>query len=302
MLSFFKNKKEFPTSSQDKEVLDGRTIFRLMRHFYVGAKLQYYPEYQKNIVLDSVVIAYAINDLLVYSTTDLRCDDSNGILEFFDQTQKRVFKKITSFRIVLPVFSQSEAKLDYIRREELLKIGGLVKGNVITLMAEQSGGQVPVLETIVEKRILLKEGFYANQTVALLEVDAATLMLSDQRAHLRLKTNIPTTIQVSKRGEYALLSCTMIDFSDRSLRLQIGAENVAEGMPKEGGKLIVSFNLPGQSEYISLLGEVFRIEAGAIVVMLTGFVKGGQSIELGQIEMLKIKANLLQHAGANLAK
>jgi len=302
MLNFFKNKQDSATSTHDKEVLDGRTIFRLMRHFPVGAKIQYYPEYQKNIVLDSVVIAYAINDSFVYSTAGLTCDESNGVLAFSDQEQKRLFKKITSFRIVLPVFSQSEAKLDYIRREELLKVGGLVKGNVITLMAEQSGGQVPVLETIVEKRTMLKEGFYANQTVALLEVDAATLMLSDQRAHLRLKTNIPATIQVSKRGEYALLNCTMIDFSDRSLRLQMDAGYAAEAMPKEGGKLIVSFNLPGQSEYISLVGEVFRIEGDAIVAMLTGFVKGGQSVELGQIEMLKIKANLLQHSGTNLAK
>ena len=302
MLNFFKNKKDSAAASQDKEVLDGRTIFRLIRHFPVGAKLQYYPEYQKDIVLDSVVIAYAINDSFVYSTAGLACDESNGVLELSDHEQKRVFKNITSFRIVLPVFSQSEAKLDYIRREELLKVGGLVKGNVITLMAEQSGGQVPVLETIVEKRTMLKEGFYANQTVALLEVDAASLMLSDQRAHLRLKTNISATIQVSKRGEYALLNCTMIDFSDRSLRLQMEAGYAAEAMPKEGGKLIVSFNLPGQSEYISLVGEVFRIEGDAIVVMLTGFVKSGQSVELGQIEMLKIKANLLQHSGTILAK
>jgi len=289
-------------SSQNKEVLDGRTIFRLMRHFPVGAKLQYYPEYQKNIVLDSVVIAYAINDSFVYSTAGLTCDESTGVLEFSDQDRKRVIKKITSFRIVLPVFSQSEAKLDYIRREELLKVGGLVKGNVITLMAEQSGGQVPVLETIVEKRTMLTEGFYANQTVALLEVDAATLMLSDQRAHLRLKTNIPATIQIARRGEYTLLNCSMIDFSDRSLRLQMDAEYAEEAMPREGGKLIVSFNLPGQSEYVSLVSEVFRIEGDAIVVMLTGFVKNGQSVELGQIEMLKIKANLLQHSGTNLAK
>ena len=302
MLNFFKNKQESAATREDEVELDGRTICRLMRHFPVGARLQYYPEYQKNIVLDSVVIAYAINDSFVYSTAGLACDESNGALEFSDQEQKLVFKKITSFRIVLPVFSQSETKLDYIRREELLKVGGLVKGNVITLMAEQSGGQVPVLETVVAKRTMLKEGYYANQTVALLDVDAETLMLSDQRAHLRLKTNIPATIQVNKRGEYALLNCRMIDFSDLSLRLQVDGEHAAEAMPKEGGKLIVSFNLPGQSEYVSLVGEVFRIEGDAIVVMLTGFVEGGQSVALGQIEMLKIKANLLQHAGTNLAK
>ena len=50
------------------------------------------------------------------------------------------------------------------------------------------------------------------------------------------------------------------------------------------------------------MGEVFRIEGDAIVLMLTGFVEGGQAVELGQIEMLKIKANLLQHASTNLAR
>ena len=279
MLSFFKKKQDSMVSGQTDVVLDGRTICRLMRHFPVGAKLQYYPEYRKNIVLDSVVIAYAINDTVVYSTAGLTCDESSGVLEFSDQDQKLVFKKITSFRIILPVFSQTETKLDYIRREELLKVGGLVMGNVITLMGQQSNGQVPVLETVVAKRTMLKDGFYANQTVALLDIDAETLMLSDQRAHLRLKTKIPATIQVSKRGEYALLNCTMIDFSDRSLRLRVDGEFADEAMPREGGKLIVSFNLPGQSEYISLTGEVFRIEGDAIVVMLTGFVEAGQSVE-----------------------
>jgi len=302
MLTLFKKKQDSTIASQTNVTLDGRTIFRLMQHFPVGAKLQYYPEYKKNIVLDSVVIAYAINDTFVYSTAGLSCDESTGMLEFSDQDQKLVFKQITSFRIVLPVFSQSETKLDYIRREELLKVGGLVMGNVITLMGQQSNGQVPVLETTVAKRTMLKEGFYANQTVALLDIDAETLMLSDQRAHLRLRTKIPATIRVSKRGEHALLNCTMIDFSDRSLRLQIDGEFADEAMPIEGGKLIVSFNLPGQSEYISLVGEAFRIEGNAIVVMLTGFVDAGQSVELGQIEILKIKANLLQHASTNLAK
>ena len=302
MLNFFKKKQDSGVSSQTDVVLDGRTICRLMRHFPVGAKVQYYPEYKKNIVLDSVVIAYAINDTVVYSTAGLTCDESSGVLEFSDQNQKLVFKQITNFRIILPVFSQSETKLDYIRREELLKVGGLVMGNVITLMGQQVNGQVPVLETIVAKRTMLKDGFYANQTVALLDIDATTLMLSDQRAHLRLRTKIPATIQVSKRGEYALLNCTMIDFSDRSLRLQVDGEFADEAMPREGGKLIVSFNLPGQSEYISLMGEVFRIEGDAIVVMLTGFVEAGQSVELGQIEILKIKANLLQHTSTNLAK
>jgi hypothetical protein len=303
MLDFFKKKQGTSgTAANEAVVLDMRTICRLMRHFPVGAKIQYYPEYRKEIVLDSVVIAYAINDRIIYSCQDLVCDDAGTKLEFTDQGQRHSFKKIERFRILLPVFSQSETKLDYVRREELLKIGGLVTGNVITLMAQQEGGQVPVIETTVEKRSILKEGFYVNQTVAFLEVDAETLMLSDQRAHLRLKTHIPATVQVRKKREYSLLNAMMMDFSDRSLRLQVDEEFPEQAMPKEKDALVVSFNLPGQSEYVSLVGDVFRVEDRAMVVMLTGYVEKGQVVNLGQIEILKIKANLLQNANTNLAK
>ena len=300
MLGFFK--KQGSGGNGGEEVLDGRTIFRLMRHFPVGAKVSYYPEYRKEIMLDSVVIAYAINGTIAFSAVGLNCDDNTGTLEFDDQGQHFTFKKITSFKIILPVSSQTESKLDYVRREELLKVGGLVKGNTITLIAQQDNGQVPVLDTIVEKRSMLKEGYYANQTVAFLDVDAESLMLSDQRAHLRLKTHIPATLQISRQEHYELVNATMVDFSDRSLRLQIDAEMSEQALPKEGDDVVVSFNLPGQSEYISLVGDIYRVTQRAVVVMLTGFVQKGQVVELGQIEILKIKANLLQHANTNLAK
>ncbi len=300
MLDFFKKRGD--TNKDSVETLDGHAIFRLISHFPVGANVVYYPEYRKDITLESVVIAYALNDKVVYSTQDLSCDDSSGTLEFDDQGHHNKFKKITSFRIILPVFNHGENKLDYVRREELLKIGGLVKGNTITMTAPHINGQVPALETIVQKRSMLKDGLYANQTVAFLDVDIDSLILTDQRAHLRLQTNIPATLQVSKTKHNELLNATMVDFSDRSLRLLVDEEDSEQVMPKEGNGLVVSFNLPGQSEYISLVGKVFRVTDRAVIVMLTGYVEQGQIEELGQIELLKIKANLLQNTKTNLAK
>ncbi len=299
MLDFFKKQKS--DGGDGESQLDIRAIGRLMHHFPVGVKVEYYPEYRKELLLDSVVIAYQINDAIVYSAHGLDCDESAGTLEFDDQGQHYCFKHISKFRIILPVFSQSETKLDYVRREELVKVGGLVKGNSITLMAQLEGSHMSVLETIVDKCSILREGFYASQTVAFLEVDLESLILSDQRTHLRLNTNVPVTIQVSKRGEYALVNGVMVDFSDRSVRLTLDDKTSAEALPKEKDDLVVSFNLPGQSEYISLVGEVYRIENKVLVVMLTGFMKKGQVVELGQIEILKIKANLLQHSGTKMA-
>lgn len=306
MFNFFKNSSKSSGAGQDEPpLLDGRALCRVMRHFPVGAKVQYYPEYRKEIVLESVVIAYAINGEYIYSAHGLNCDEQSGALTFEEQGERRSYTKIKSFNIVVPVFTQSEAKLDYVRREELLKIGGLVPGNTITLMAEQQGGQVPVIDTTVKKRTVFKEGFYANQTVALLDVDAESLLLTDQRAHMRLSTNIPAQVRVTRRNEYRDLVGTMVDFSDVSLRLEIAGEANPdpEATPlklRDSDDLIISFNLPGRSEQISLLGDIFRIEGDAVVVMLKGMVDKGQVGKLGQIEILKIKANLLQNGRANL--
>lgn len=295
MLDFFKNRGRDGGKGED-QVLDAQTVCRLMGHFPVGAKLRYYPEYRQELVLDSLVIAYAINDALVFSTLNLNCDSASAALSFDDQGKPFSFKRITAFKIIVPVFNQSEAKLDYARREELLKVGGLVKGNTITLMAENQNGQVPVLETMVEKRAILKDGVYANQTVAFLDVDADSLMLSDQRALLRLRTHLPATVQISRRGETALINGVMVDFSDRSLRLQVDEEFTDQALPKARDRVVVSFNMPGQSTQVSLVGEVYRVEGKALVITLNGFVAQGQIVALGQIEILKIKANLLQHS------
>ena len=284
----------------DKPPLGGHALYRVMRHFPVGVRVEYYPEYRKEILLDSVVIAYVINGDFIYSAKELSCDETNGEISFEELGMYKCYRKITSFNIIVPVFTQSEAKLDYVRREELLKVGGLVAGNNITLMAEQQNGQIPVIETTVQRRAVLKDGYYANHTVALLEVDAESLLLTDQRAHMRLRTHIPVVLKLARRGEYKLLNCVMVDFSDVSLRLVIDPDAIVDVRVKASDDVIISFNLPGRSEQLELMGKIFSVEGDAAVMMLKGMVDRGRVGKLGQIEILKIKASLLQHGGASL--
>jgi hypothetical protein len=304
MFSFFK-KISKPTNSGgegDKPLLDVHAICMAMRHFPVGAKVNYYPEYRKEIMMESVVIAYAINDNVIYSTSDLSCDERSGTVRLIDQGKQIICNEIKSFHIVVPVFTQSEAKLDYVRREELLKVGGLVPGNTITLMGEQQNGQVPVLDTTVHKRAMFKDGYYANHTVALLEVNLESLMLADQRSRLRLQTDLPAVLRLAQRDEYKLLNCVLADFSDISLRLAIDPDSIVNVNVKERDDVIVTFNLPGQSQQISLTGNIFRVTDSAVVVTLKGMLERGQTARLGQIDILKIKANLLQHGRAHLPR
>jgi hypothetical protein len=302
MIDLIKKSRGSDKTDDKSDVLDGRTLVRLMHHFPIGTKVKYYPEYRKEILLDSVVIAYAINDKIVYSVSNLDCDAASGKIEFDDMAEHYVFPSITRFSIFLPIFTQSEAKLDYVRREELLKIGGLVEGNAISLIAEQDGGRVPVIETIVDKRTMLEHGVYANQAVAFLDVDTESLMLSDQRSHLRLNTEIPAILQITKKGVKHSVNGTMVDFSDRSLRFEIDDETSIRVRPAVKSSVMISFALPGHSEYASLVGDVFRVDGKAVVIMLTGMVEKGQVRRLGQIEILNIKANVLQHSNTKLAK
>lgn len=303
MFNFFKggSKSTGGDGPTDEVLLDSNALGRVMHYFPVGGKVQFYPEYRKEILLDTVVIAYIINGEFIYSFVDLQRDEKSGSFSLEEQGTRKLFSKIKTFNIVVPAHTQSEAKLDYIRREELLKVGGLVPGNAITLMAEQRSGQVPVLETTVQKRAVIKDGYYAKQTVALLEVDGGSLLLTDQRAHMRLQTNIPAQLQVMRRGEYKELGARMVDFSDISLRLVMAYEADNPVKVRASDDMIVSFNLPGRSEQVSLVGSVFRIEGDGVVVMLKGMVEKGQTARLSQIEVLKIKAHLLQHGKANLS-
>ncbi len=74
MFRFFKSgsKSAAGDGPRDGALLDGRALGRVLQHFPVGGKVQFYPEYRKEILLDSVVIAYIINGEFIYSFADLQ--------------------------------------------------------------------------------------------------------------------------------------------------------------------------------------------------------------------------------------
>ena len=302
MLNFLKKSlglgAQTAANQADKPGIDCRDIYHLMRYFPIGVKLRYYPEYRKNIIMDTVLVAYWINGELVYATQGATFN--NGVLVFNDRGSHKSYTDIRSFRFVVPIFKDEENKLDYNKREELEQLGGMVRGNTVTLMAEKTDGQIPVLDAEVDKCALLEGGLYANQRVALLDLDASSLSLTDQRAHLRLQTNVPVSLQISDKGQPRLISCRMMDFSDCSLRVTIDPELLVDGQPQEGDDLIVSFHLPNCPDMISIAAKVYRVMGDSIVMMFTGKADKGRMQALSQIDILNVKANLLQHCGADV--
>ncbi len=282
----------------EKKSISCETVVNLMHYFPIGTRLRYYPEYQKDIMMNTLLVAYWINGDLIYSTKGVSFN--NNVLVLNDRGTHRSYQIIDSFRFVVPVLEDQESKLDYAKREELAKVGGMTRGNTITLMAEKHDGQIPVLDTIVNKRAILKDGLYANQQVALLDIDFDSLSITDQRAHLRLQTNVPVSLQVADNGQMRLLNGRMKDFSDCSLRVDVEHDLIVDSRPKEGEEVIVSFHLPNCPEMISLAVKVYRVMGDSIVMMFSGRVENGRMRPLSQIDILNVKANLLQHCAADV--
>lgn len=303
MLELLKNflamgRKPVNPAESESAGVDCQTIHNLMRYFPIGSHLHYYPEYRKDIMMDTVLVAYSINGELVYSTKDVIFN--NGILVFNDRGSRKSYQDIASFYFVVPVVKDEENKLDYGKREELARLGGMSRGNVLSLIAKKDGSQVPVMEAEVHKRAILRDGLYANQSVALLDIDAGSLALTDQRSHLRLQTNVPVALLIPSDGEQQLFNCRMKDFSDCSLRVDVDADVIGEHMPTEGDNLIVNLRLPNRSDMISIAVNVYRVVDNSMVLMFTGRVDHGRMQPLSQIDILNVKANLLQHCHAEV--
>lgn len=286
MLRLF-NKPGPKTPPPAPPALDLTKVNAVIQSFPIGAGLRYYPEFKQNIVLESLVLGYLLNQTLVFSAQEVACEGSGKSLELFVGPQRKAMR-LTSFGIVVPSASRGIDQLDYARREELQRTGGLAKGNNITLMAQSREGKTPVVQTTVRKPTIVKEGLYANTPVVVLDVDCSSLLLTDQRAHMRLKTHLAAHVQF---GNDAIQHCTLVDFSERSVRLR------ADEWPintRTGRAVTLTFALSNRAGNIVLRGPLFRKDDNDLVVMLEEIQRGEEFLRIELIDVLGIKAALLQ--------
>lgn len=269
-MGLFSNKSK---SEAAPPALDSAGVCAVLQHFPIGTLVHYYPEFKKNIVLETVIIGYMVNKIPVFSAQEIKKPT-----------------RLTSLGIIIPAETRGVGHLDYMRREELERTGGLTVGNNITLMAQVGQGKTPLIQTTVGKNTQVKEGPFANTPVAVLEADIASLLLADQRAHMRLQVEVPVRIGSSNDS---LVDCTMADFSERSVRLRSGED----GWPANvvvGHRLTLAFRLPGRDSVTVLRGEIYRVDYNDLVLMLEEVRRDGQFRRMEVIDVLEIKSKLLQ--------
>jgi len=293
MLGIFNKRTKKPAADKQpllKAGLDSDGIARLLPFFPIGNKLRYYPEYNQDLTLNTAIIAYAINNELVYANGDVSWQEEGGQFRLY--LFGKQLKKINSFYFIVPTVGRGVEELDYTSKERLGKDGGFIKGNNITLKGEQNDGRLPVLDALVRKQVILKEGHFIGHKVAILDIDPAAFKLIEQRRHVRLKTDIIGQIQA--KSSQVPQRCTMVDFSDCAARVIHDNADGELSPYSEGSLITLSFDLPKSAEARVIRGKVIRQHDATVVMTLDNIMRDKDFEKVEQFDIMEIKANLLQ--------
>lgn len=286
MRSFF-SRPDSP-SVEARVPLDIARVGSVLEHFPFGTIVRYYPEFKKNIVLESVILGYLLDNHWFFAAQDIVIENEGNAARLLVGPQRDALRPST-FSIVIPAQSRGVEQLDYVRREELERTGGLANGNNITLIGQPHSGKTAIIETIVRKKSVVPEGPYAKTPVVLLNANIGSLQLLEQRAHMRLKTWVSAQVWLANG---APVPCTMSNFSDQSVRLSVGTQWPED--LKAGCEVMLSVHLPGRNGNVVMRGGIFRRDDADLVVTLEAIQRNGQFQRMEVIDVLGLKARLLQ--------
>lgn len=288
--------KDKSTPRAPRQVLDSERIVEIMEYFPIGGKIRFYPEHRKDLVLESLIIAYGINNYLVYTQNDIHIErKENGPPRILldDDWKDVTVTELYSFCFVIPDAGLSSKDLDYVSKVALKTGGWFQRGEQFTLMSLFTHQGVPHIDARIRKNVVLKEGYYANHSVVVMEVLAETLNHVDQRQHCRIRTNVPVRLYLSEEGEAH--QCLLVDFTESSFKLRV--DMLPELMPQLNLKrtVIVALDLPAQMRSFILKGRILRKDEEHVVVSLKSRLVGQQFEDIDLLGAIDLKASLLQH-------
>ena len=275
--------------------LDTSRIRTLIEFFPIGKKLRYYPEFNKDIVLDTLVVAYCVNGHFVYSMEAIEAD-RDGMPTAFrtGENETRIpAAGIKQFQLLVPDTSDLEMKLDYLRRAQISRNGQFSKGNYISLMSNAGVKGVSTVDTEVAKQVVLRDGPYAQMNMVLLTPELNTLSVTDQRKKPRTKTNVPVTVVLPTENYSGQF--TIIDISEADLRLRPKDKGEAIPAVQKGDAMIVDIRLGEAERHYSVKGSVIRRSSETCVIRMDGQIRDGRLIPFSPLDLLELKAGLLNY-------
>ena len=291
----FGSSGEEPAGNASAAKIDISRIRTLIEFFPIGKKLRYYPEFNKDIVLDTLIVAYCVNGHFVYSLESIETDADGTPTAFLSgENETRIpASGIKLFQLLVPDTSDLEMKLDYLRRAQISRHGQFGKGNYISLMSNAGMKGVSTVDTEVAKQVILRDGPYAQMNMVLLTPDLNTLSVTDQRRKPRTKTNVPVTVLVPTENYSG--QCTIVDISDADLRIRLNEKGEAIPPVHKGDAMIVDIRLGEAERHYSIKGSVIRRSSETCVIRLDGQIRDGRLSPFSPLVLLELKAGLLNY-------
>jgi hypothetical protein len=279
---------------RDLGQIDLARIKVLVEFFPIGKKLRYYPEFHQDIVLDTLAVAYCVNDHFIYSMESIETD-RDGLPVFFRANEGKVrlpAAALETFRLLVPDTSHQEMKLDYLRRAQISRNGQFSVGNTISLISNAGVKGVSTVDTEVARQIILRDGPYAHMNLVLLTPDFASLSVADQRRKPRARTSVPVAL-VLPAEDYSGQG-TIVDVSDARMRILLDERGVAPAF-HEGDAMILDIRLGEIERCYSVKGSVVRCSSETCVIGLDGYIQEGRLVPFTPLDLLELKAGLLNY-------
>ncbi|MBK6630037.1 MAG: hypothetical protein IPG33_02770 [Betaproteobacteria bacterium] len=294
MFKLWSNPRPPGGREEDKDqAIDGERLKMLGEHFSIGRKIRYFPEFQRDIVFHTIIIAWRVNDHYVYAREAIEKDDEGTPTGFLvgEKKTRLPLGKVKRLQLMVPDTTDMERSLDYVRRASLGRNGQFVRGNAITLISDTCQRGIPSVDTQVVSRIRMKDGPYADNQMVLIRPELDTLTIADQRQKARVASHVPVSLYL--KDDAPPVGCILGDFSDVSLRLLVASDQKALPPMKVNDKVVVILNLGDAASIYRIRGSVFRTAADSCVIRLKQFYKDGDFSPIKTMDILEIKTGLL---------
>lgn len=293
--SFGADTERQPATPSPPTGIDNEQLKTLIEFFPIGKKLRYYPEFKKEIVFDTLVVAYCLNGDFVYSC-DAIARDSLGYPTAFRSGERGGQAPIGDLRLVqllVPDTSELERTLDYFRRALIGRGRQFNKGNYISLVSNSGARGVSTVDTEVIKQVVLPDGPYAHAKMILLTPEWNTLSVTDQRRKARAKTCAP--VMVSVPGGRLSGPCTIVDMSEEAIRIRIRDRGTSLPEMNAGDGVTLDIDLGDAERHYTIKGVVTRRSPETCVIRLEGMLREGRLVRFEPLDLLELKSGLLNY-------
>ena len=291
MLSFLGKKEEQPKPKPTYKRI--RLLKRIVNCFELGQRIRYHVEFERQDVLESLVMGYCINDHMVFKSSDISfMEDEKTIKLVLDKGDKKIaLNRIEKIQVILPGDMGEEKKLDHHARSNLGRKGPFSRNNRLVIMSTNVGKENLMITSEVARNLRLKDGVHAGHHVVMLELDLSSVETYELRATPRISTQIP--ILLHKEGEEVIVPGLVQDISEYFLNVSLQPPQIPWPELTRKDSVIIAFSASEDKPQIKLRCMCVRKNGANRVFEITEIYRQSEFVTFQMIDAMQLKIELM---------